>query len=176
VSATRTVPAVGSPGRSVVEQALLILYGAAAVALSARISVPLAPVPVTAQTLAVLLVGALLGPVRGTLSVLTYLLAGIAQLPVFAGGGGPLYLVGPTGGYLLGFLPAAYVTGTLVRRGRIALALLAGDTVIFAVGLAWLAAYVGGARALLAAGLLPFLPGEAVKVAVAGLICQARRG
>lgn len=137
---------------------------------------PLAPVPVTAQTLAVLLVGALLGPTRGTLSILTYLLAGIAHLPVFAGGCGPLYLFGPTGGYLLGFLPAVYVTGALVRRRRIALALLAGDAVIFAVGLAWLATYIPNARALLAAGLLPFLPGEAVKIAIAGLVLTRRGG
>ena len=174
MSAARSV-VVRVSHRSVIEQALLVLYGAAAVALSARISVPLAPVPVTAQTLAVLLIGALLGPTRGAAAVLTYLAAGVAGLPVFVGGGGPLYLLGPTGGYLLGFLPAAYVTGTLVRRGRIALGLLAGEAVLFGFGLAWLAVHVPNLKALLANGLLPFLPGEAVKIAAAGLICQARR-
>ena len=167
---------------STLGRAVLVPVAAVAVAVSARVSLPLAPVPVTAQTLAVLLVGALLGPRRGALSILTYLLAGIAGLPVFAGGGGPAYLLGPTGGYLIGFLPAAFVTGTLIergwdRRGRTTLAaLLMGNAIIFAFGLAWLALYMPAGRALLAAGLLKFLPGEAVKIAAAGAVLMARRG
>ena len=157
-------------------QVVFVLAGAAALALSARIQLPLAwtPVPITAQTLAVLLAGALLGPVGGTLSVLAYLLAGAAGAPVFASGGGAGYLIGPTGGYLLGFVPAAYLVGALLGRGpggsawAIPAAMLAADAVVFVFGLAWLGLYVP-LGALPLAGLVPFLPGEALKIALASL-------
>jgi len=160
--------------RPAVEGAVLTLAGAVALALSARISLPLVPVPVSAQTLAVLLVGALLGPTRGTLSVLSYLCAGAAGLPVFSGN--PAY----TGGYLLGFAPAAWLAGVLIQRGwgrraaTLLLALLIADAVIFAFGLGWLAA-LPRTKGVLAAGLVRFLPGEAVKITIAALVIAPLR-
>lgn len=169
------------PGRTFSRRGLAdvaaVLAGAAALAASARpIPLPWTPVPITAQTLAVLLIGGLLGPRRGALSVLAYLAAGAGGLPIFAHGGGPAYLFGPTGGYLLGFVPAAYLAGALIERGRgRLLALLVADAVVFAFGLAWLALYVP-LGALPLAGLLPFLPGEAIKILLAAVVLQRQRG
>jgi len=147
----------------------LVLGGSLLVALSAQVAFPLpfSPVPVTAQTLAVLLVGALLGGVRGGVSLLLYLGQGVAGLPVFAAGGaGVAYFLGPTGGYLLGFVAGATLTGLLAERGwdrRIAttlMAMLLGIAAIYATGLAWLALFAVTDN-VLAAGLYPFMPGAA---------------
>ncbi len=156
----------------------LVLGGSLLVALAARIAVPLpfTPVPITGQTLAVLLVGALLGSVRGGLSMLLYLAQGAAGLPVFAAGNaGAAYLLGPTGGYLLGFVAGAFLTGLLAERGwdrhigTTMLAMLLGKAAIFAPGLGWLALVVGSEN-VWATGLIPFLPGIAVKVTLAALL------
>ena len=156
----------------------LIIGGTLLVALSARVAFPLpfSPVPVTAQTLAVLLVGALLGSVRGGISMLLYLAQGMAGLPVFAAGGaGVAYFLGPTGGYLLGFVAGAALTGLLAERGwdrRIGTtmaAMLLGTAAIYAAGLAWLALFTG-ADNVLAAGLYPFIPGAVVKIVAAALL------
>lgn len=172
--------------------AVLILAGSALVALSAQVVVPLpfTPVPITGQTFGVLFVGALLGSRRGALALAAYLLEGAAGLPVFAGGGSTLaWLAGPTAGYLWSYPVAAWLTGRLAERGwdrrpaTAALALGAGNAVIYAVGLPWLAFFVGFER-VLAAGLLPFLPGDLVKIAVAAgalsgawrLVGRGRRG
>lgn len=155
--------------------AVLILAGSALVALSAQVVVPLpwTPVPITGQTFGVLFVGALLGSRRGALALAAYLLEGAAGLPVFAGGGATVaWLLGPTAGYLWSYPLAAWLTGRLAERGwdrrpaTAALALGAGNGVIYAVGLPWLALFVGAER-VLAAGLLPFVPGDLVKIAVA---------
>jgi len=155
--------------------ALLVVLGSVLVALSAQVVVPLpwTPVPITGQTFGVLFVGALLGSRRGALAMVAYLLEGAAGLPVFAGGGATLaWLAGPTAGYLWSYPLAAWLTGRLAERGwdrRFAtavLALAAGNAVIYAVGLPWLAFYVGIERVLVA-GFFPFLPGAAVKIAVA---------
>ncbi|HSL84237.1 MAG TPA: biotin transporter BioY [Thermoanaerobaculia bacterium] len=155
--------------------AVLILAGSALVALSAQVVVPLpwTPVPITGQTFGVLFVGALLGSRRGALALTAYLLEGAAGLPVFAGGGSTLaWLAGPTAGYLWSCPLAAWLVGRLAERGwdrRFAtavLALAAGNAVIYAVGLPWLAFYVGWERVLVA-GFFPFLPGAAVKIALA---------
>jgi biotin transport system substrate-specific component len=152
----------------------LVVGGSLVMALAAQaaIRLPFSPVPVTGQTLAVLLVGALLGSRRGAASVLLYLAQGLAGLPVFAGGAsGAAYALGPTGGYLVGFVAAAYVTGWLAERGwdrrawSTVLAMVAGNVAIYGLGLAWLAVYAG--RQTLALGLLPYLTGDAVKVALA---------
>ncbi len=120
----------------------------------------------------------LLGPKRGPAAVGAYLAEGAAGLPVFAGGAGSLvYMAGPTGGYLVGFLPAVWVVGVLARRGwdrrllSAAAAMGLGTAVIFACGLAWLWAWMGFApvEALLTAGLIPFLPGAAVKIVAAAV-------
>lgn len=169
-----------APSR-VVSRVALVVLGSALIGLAAQIAVPLpfSPVPVTGQTLAVLLVAASLGSRLGAASVALYVVEGLVGLPVFAGGTfGVARLAGPTGGYLLGFIAAAALVGALAERGwdrrvrTCALAMLVGEVVIYAVGLAWLARFplsVG----LLEAGLLPFLVGDAYKLALAALAVPA---
>jgi biotin transport system substrate-specific component len=149
------------------------------VALSAQVAIPLpfTPVPVTLQTLAVLLAGCLLGSGRGALAILAYIGEGAAGLPVFSGGrAGVAHLLGPTGGYLLGFLAAAYVAGLLAERGSLRswrgtlLTLVLGNVVLYVPGVAWLGAYTGLQKAV-SLGLLPFLAGDLLKTAAgAGLL------
>ncbi len=152
---------------------------------SAWLSVPFYPVPLTMQTLAVLLVGGLLGPRLGAATVAGYLAMGIAGAPVFHNGtGGPAVLLGPTGGYLVGFLPAAFLMGwaaSKVRASRVPrrslvvqLAVLAAgavvaEAVIYALGVPWLAfGYLGGSFSRAAsAGFFPYLLGDLLKAAVA---------
>jgi biotin transport system substrate-specific component len=162
--------------------AALVLAGSLLIALSAQVAIPLpfSPVPVTGQTMAVLLVGALLGSRRGSLAVLVYIAQGLAGLPVFAGGAaGPARLLGPTGGYLVGFVLAAYLVGLLAERGwdrrvgTTAAAMALGNVVIYAVGALWLAVFVGGLVPALTAGVLPFIPGDLVKIAAAALLLPA---
>ena len=153
----------------------MIVAGSAVVGLSAQLEIrlPFTPVPITGQPFAVLLVGALLGARRGAAAILAYLAEGVAGLPVFAGGAagvGPL--LGPTGGYLMGFVPAAFVTGALAERGwdRHVLstwaAMALGSAVLFACGLAWLAPFVGWDR-VVALGLAPFVVGDVIKQGLA---------
>ncbi len=154
--------------------ALLITAGSLLVALSALIQIrlPFTPVPITAQTLAVLMIGVLLGSRRGALTLLAYLGEGLAGLPVFSGGGfGLPHLLGPTGGYLLGFVAAAYVVGWLAERGwdrRLLSALAAmtiGNLVIYAFGVSWLGRMVGFNQAI-ALGASPFAVGDLLKIAL----------
>jgi biotin transport system substrate-specific component len=147
-------------------------------ALSARLALPLpgTPVPFTFQPLVVMLAGALLGARAGAASQMLYLTAGAVGLPVFAAGGGALYLLGPTGGYLLAYPLAAFVTGALMSRGllRVVLALLAGLVTIYAGGVAWLA-LLGSMSAALVMGLQPFLLADLVKVGLAAVITLRAR-
>lgn len=161
--------------------AALILAGSALVALSARVAIPLpfTPVPVTAQTFAVLLVGAALGSRRGALALAAYLAEGAAGMPVFSGGGCCVaWLAGPTAGYLWSYPLAAFTVGALAERGwdrspgRAGLAMLAGNGVIYVVALPWLAFFVGAGQ-VLEAGLLPFIPGDLLKVALAAAALPA---
>lgn len=142
------------------------------VAISAQVAIPLpfTPVPVTLQTLVVLLSAAALGSRRGPLAILLYLAEGAAGLPVFSGGrAGIGHLLGPTGGYLAGFLAAAVVVGALAEAGwtrkplRAVAVLLAGSACIYIPGMIWLGVSVGYTR-VIALGLLPFLPGEGFKL------------
>ncbi len=160
---------------------LLVLGATALIAISAQIAVPLpfSPVPVTGQTFAVLLTGALLGPARGVLALMLYIFQGAAGFPVFAGGAaGPAVLVGPTGGYLAGFVFAAGLVGYLSRRGwdrhlGLTLAAMAlGTMTIFLFGVAWLAIYLDEGSAL-ALGLYPFIPGAVLKIILAALLLPA---
>ena len=156
----------------------VILAGSFLIGLSARVQflLPFSPVPVTGQTFAVLVVGALLGARRGSLAVLAYILEGAAGMPVFAFGGGFAVLLGPTGGYLIGFIPAAYVTGLLAERGwdrrigTMVLAMILGDAVIYAFGLFWLTCLMGASEKVLTAGLYPFIPGDVLKIALAAVL------
>ncbi|MFE0352967.1 biotin transporter BioY [Streptomyces nigra] len=152
----------------------LVAGGAAVTGLAAQISVPVpgSPVPVTGQTLAVLLVGTALGAGRGFLSLALYALAGMAGVPWFAQGTSGA--TAPSFGYILGMILAATVVGALARRGadRTALrtvgAMLLGEAIIYAVGVPYLALATGmSASAAIAAGLVPFLVGDAVKAALA---------
>ncbi len=160
---------------------LMVAAGALLVALFAqiRISLPFTPVPLTGQTFAVLLVGAAFGARRGAASLGLYAGLGLAGLPVFAGGAFGLgYALGPTGGYLLGFIAAAYAIGRLAERGlerdirTSLLPFLVGTVIIYALGAGWLAFYVGP-QAAIAKGVLPFLPGDLLKLVLAALALPA---
>ena len=164
------------PQASLLSQIALVLVGSWLIALTARLQIPLWPVPITGQTFAVLLIGALLGSKRGALSMLAYLSQGLAGLPFFAqGSAGPARLLGPTGGYLVGMLVAAYAVGWLCERGwdrrlmSAFLAMLIGTACIYACGLVWLAYFVGW-PSVLSAGLLPFIPGDLLKIVLAALL------
>jgi len=143
---------------------------------AAKVSVPLpmTPVPGTLQTLAVLLAGAALGARAGAVSQASYIFMGMAGLPVFAlPGSGPGYLLGPTGGYLVGFIAAAFVVGSVIKKTggrealRAALAFLLGAATIHACGLAWLSVVLGDPAAAFRAGVLPFVLFDLAKVVVA---------
>lgn len=158
-------------------QFFLAIAGSALLALSAKVQIPFYPVPLTMQTFVVLAIGMALGWKLGALTVLLYLAEGAAGLPVFAGspekGVGLAYMLGPTGGYLFGFVVAAAACGFLAERGwdrrasTTAAAMLVGNLLIYACGLAWLGVVVGWDKPLLAWGMLPFLPGDALKIALA---------
>jgi len=156
----------------------LVLTGSVVVAMFAQLQyvLPFTPVPITGQTLAVLLVGAALGSRRGALAMGVYLAEGAVGIPVFAGGGlGLPWLLGPTAGYLWSLPLAAWIVGWLAERGwdrgpaTAVLSMLAGNAVIYLVGLPWLAVFVGWEQ-VLSAGLLPFIPGDLIKVAMAAAV------
>ena len=174
-------PAIEQRRVGLLYDAMLVIGGSALVALLAQVAIPLpfSPVPLTGQTFAVLLVGMLLGSARGSLAVLLYLMEGAVGLPVFAGGGAGLArLAGPTGGYLVGFVFAAFVVGFLAKRGwdrsvwRAGAAMLVGNALIYAVGLPWLSHFVGTQRAFFL-GLCPFVVGDCVKLVLAALALPA---
>ncbi len=155
-----------------------IVGGSLLVAVCAQVAIGF-PVPVSGQTFAVVLIGALLGSRRGALCMLAYLAEGVAGLPVFANAkAGPAVLLGPTGGYLIGFVAAAGLVGWLAEKGwdrRFATtlpAMFAGSAVIYAFGLFWLAHIVGAERAL-AVGLFPFIPGDILKALLAAMLLPA---
>lgn len=175
--AQRSIPlAVALAPSTVAWRVALVVGGSVLIALAAQVAIPLpfSPVPVTGQTYAILVVGAALGSRLGLATVALYIAEGSAGLPVFAPGGavGIARLLGPTGGYLVGFAAAAFAVGWLSERGwdrhlvRCALAMLAGEVVVYAFGLPGLARFVPADR-ILAAGLLPFVPGDLVKLVLA---------
>jgi biotin transport system substrate-specific component len=156
----------------------IAIVGSILLALLARLSIPVpfSPVPITGQTLGVLLLGGLLGSRLATITILTYIFEGAIGLPVFAGGSlGFLYLLGPTGGYLIGFIPAAYFIGLLSERGwnsKIGSSILAitlGTAIIFIFGVSWLSVTAGITNAI-SIGLVPYLPGAVVKISLATII------
>jgi len=167
------------PG-SLARDAALIVGGAGLTGLAAQVSIhtPLTPVPFTLQTFAVLLTGAVLGPVRGALSMLLYLVAGVVGVPWFAshahGWGGASF------GYIIGFVVAAGVVGELSRRGNdrqvlSTIGLMAhGSAIVYVFGATWLAAdlHVGAQKAV-DLGVTPFLVTDALKLAAAGLVLPA---
>jgi biotin transport system substrate-specific component len=155
---------------------------AALTAVGSFLFVPIGPVPIVLQNMFVFLAGILLGSRWGLASVSVYLLAGICGLPVFAGGtGGIGRFLGPTGGFLLGYLPAVILIGSITERrpGSMlwdVVAMLLGSAALYACGVAWLVSVTGMTFAKAAAvGMLPFLPGDALKIAAAALIARAVR-
>jgi biotin transport system substrate-specific component len=175
------------PQRGVLADVSLILLGSLFVAAMAQLSIPLQPVPVTGQTFAVLLVGMVLGSRRGALALGAYLVEGVAGLPVFAEAkSGLLTVLGPTGGYLIGFIAAAWVVGFLAERGfdrnliKTLLAMVVGNVAIYLLGLTWLAfgfavvpgsEFTGiGMENALNYGLYPFLLGDSLKAILAAML------
>lgn len=179
MSATRslTLADLAWPRAGVLENTLLILGASLVTGLAAQIAIPLpfTPVPVTGQTFAVMLCGAALGARRGFLAQIAYLAEGAMGLPVFAGGtAGAQVFAGPTAGYLIAFPLAAALTGFLAQRAwdrrflTMAGVMLLGSTVIFALGAFGLTRFMPASQ-VLAAGVLPFLPGDVIKTSLAAL-------
>jgi biotin transport system substrate-specific component len=155
---------------------------AALIAAGAYLALPIGPVPIVLQNLFVFLSGLLLGPRWGVASIGVYLMAGALGLPVFAGGvGGIGRFAGPTGGYLLGYLPAVYVIGWISKnsKGRVAvdvLAMVCGSIIIYTCGVSWLKMLSGMTLArTLVVGMYPFILGDVVKIAAAIPIARALR-
>ena len=172
-----TLLTLAIPRAGLLWDAILVLGFACLTATSAQVSFWIGAVPVTGQTFAVLLTGAMLGSRRGALSQLSYIAIGATGIPYWFALGGPLgvaRLIGPTGGYLIGFVAAAFVVGWLAERSwdrRIwtaVPAMLLGNAVIYIFGLAWLTQFVPR-ESLLQAGFFPFIIGDALKVAMAAL-------
>ena len=159
---------------SVIGKIMFLVLGVAILSLSAHFKVPFYPVPMTLQTLVVLLIGMSYGPHLGGATILSYLLLGGLGAPVFSGGAGFAYLIGPTGGYLAGFFAAATVLGFLAERGMgknwitsAALAVI-GTVIIYAIGLSWLTSIVGYEKAI-QFGLMPFVFGDCLKIVIVTL-------
>lgn len=168
-----------APAPSLSRDLLLIAGSALLMSVLAQVTIPLEPVPVTMQTLGVLLVGAALGWRRGFAALALYLALGALGLPVFAGGtGSAAKFIGPTAGYLLSYPLAAAAAGFLVERFGLdrrplgaAAAMFAASFIIYVPGLLWLGqAKALSGSALLAAGLTPFLVGDALKIALAAVL------
>jgi biotin transport system substrate-specific component len=157
----------------------LIVAGSAMIGLSAQLEVPWYPVPVTGQTLMILLIGMAYGPALGAATVIAYLFEGGMGLPVFSGGaaGWPV-IAGFTGGYLVGFVPAAALVGYLATRGLgrtilgTVMAMIAGNLVIYAFGVTWLQGFIGIEKAI-AGGLMPFIYGDLLKIVIAAALMPA---
>jgi biotin transport system substrate-specific component len=165
---------------SVASQTLAVLIGTVLLALSSYIEVPMVPVPMTMQTFAVTVVGALYGWRLGVITIAAWLLEGVAGLPVLAGGAGGLHhFAGPTGGYLVAFVIAGGLTGWLAehgwnggRPGLALLSMLLGNAACLAIGAAWLALLIGPKQAI-AHGVTPFLLGGLLKSALAAVSLAA---
>lgn len=176
------------PTDSFTTKLALVLAGTLLVALGARVEVPMMPVPMSLQTLAISVIGLTYGARLAGVTLLAYLAQGAMGLPVFAGGGAGLpYMMGPTGGYLLGFVAMAWMTGWMVEHGfgrgflRLSVAALIPASFLFVPGVAWLWAITPlDLNGAIAAGMLPFLLGGVVKSAVAAMVAaggwQALRG
>lgn len=170
-------------GNAALRNLMLAVVGSLALWLSAKIQVPFYPVPMTMQTFVVLVIGMAFGWRLGGATILLYLAEGAVGLPVFAGtperGIGLAYMMGPTGGYLVGFFFSAVVVGWLAERGwdrRVIptlVAMVAGTAIIFALGVLWLGAFIGWDQPVLDLGLVPFLPGAAFKIALAAAVLPA---
>ena len=166
-----------------VKQVALVLVGVLVLAVAAKIKVPMWPVPITMGTFAVLTIGAAYGARLGLVTILAYMLVGAIGFDVFAGSSaeaaGLTYMMGGTGGYLVGYVLATLALGALAQRGWdrsvvwMALAMLIGTVLIYVPGLAWLGQLYGWDKPILAWGLTPFLIGDVLKLALAALVLPA---
>jgi biotin transport system substrate-specific component len=171
----RTVLADRVFPRTLVMDIVLVVAGAALVTVLAQVAIPLWPVPITGQTLAVLLVGSTLGWARGAISMVLYALLGLVGLPVYSDGShGAGVLFGATGGYIVGFIVSAALVGWLAERQwdrkvlKAVVTFVAGSVVVFAIGLPWLAVVLHtDLPTTLQYGLYPFIIGGIVKAAIA---------
>jgi biotin transport system substrate-specific component len=169
---------VETPGNTHLRSITLVLFGTALLALSAHVQVPFWPVKMSMQSFVVLALGITYGSRLGALTIIVYLLEGAVGLPVFQAGGSLAHFAGPTAGYLLGFVVAAWVVGRaaeyrLMRNLPSAIAiLLLGDAIIMALGTGWLSTLIGFEKAL-SAGFLVFLPAEALKISLAVALARA---
>ena len=156
----------------ILKNIILILLGTIILTISAKIQIPFWPVPMTMQTYVVLVIGMIYGFKLGFLTLLAYLIEGALGIPVFAKGGGLIYLTGPTAGYLYGMLIASGVIGYYSERGLVKspidaiLPLILGTNIIFICGVGYLGSIIGYEKALIA-GLLPFIPSEFFKISLA---------
>ena len=163
--------------QSLLTQILLVLGGSLVVAMSAQVSVPMFPVPMTLQTLAISIIGLTYGSRLAAATLIAYLAEGAIGLPVFAGGGaGAAYMMGPTAGFLWGFVGMAWLTGSLVERGfdrgfgKLFAAAIIPAALLFVPGVGVLMAVTGmAAGKAIAVGLTPFIVGALVKAAIAAL-------
>ncbi|MBX9470796.1 biotin transporter BioY [Microcella sp.] len=164
----------------------LVVAGTALVAVLAQVAIPLWPVPVTGQTLAVLLVGASLGAARGAASLALYAVLGGLGLPIYSdASGGWSVLLGPTGGYIIGFIVSAALVGWAAERAwdrgwyKPIITFIGGSLVVFAIGLPWLAVSLGqlglpnDLQSVLVAGFYPFIIGGLIKAAIAAALLPA---
>ena len=166
-----------------IKQAALVVLGIAVLAIAAKIKVPMWPVPVTMGTFAVLTIGAAYGARLGLVTILGYMIIGALGFDVFAGSSaqayGLTYMMGGTGGYLLGYVMATVALGWFAQAGwdrsagKMALALLAGNVIIYVPGLIWLGMLYGWDKPILQWGLTPFLIGDALKLALAAALLPA---
>lgn len=152
------------------------------IAIGAFIAIPIGPVPIVLQNMFILLAAIILGPVWGLACVGIYLLIGLAGLPVFSqGGSGIGKLFGPTGGYLLGYLPAVYVTAVISKglgkkMSSDIIAMVIGSLIVYAAGVPWLKVVTSMTFGKsIAVGMVPFLPGDAIKIIAAAFIAKALR-
>ena len=157
----------------------LVLLGTLVMAIAAKIKVPFFPVPMTLQTLAVFGIAAAYGQKLAVATMLAYIFEGLIGLPVFAGAiAGPAYMAGPTAGYLAGFVVAAAIVGWAADKGwsrnpvKMFGTMLAADVIVFALGFAWLATLIGAGKAF-EFGVMPFVLGDIVKIALASAIVAA---
>ena len=165
------------------KQAALVVLGIAVLAVAAKIKVPMWPVPITMGTFAVLSIGAAYGARLGLVTIFGYMLIGALGFDVFAGSSaekfGLEYIMGGTGGYLVGYVLATLLLGTLARKGwdrsapKMAGAMLLGNALIYIPGLIWLGMLYGWDKPILAWGLIPFLVGDVVKLALAAALFPA---
>jgi len=167
-------------GASWVRGVTVVLVGSLLLTASAKLSIPFFPVPMTLQTLVVLCLGMVLGPRLGAAAVLAYLAQGAMGLPVFAGtpekGIGIAYMLQHTGGYLIGFVVAAFVVGLLAQRRwdrsmvTTVAAMLIGNAIIYAFGLLWLGSLIGWDKPVIALGMTPYLLGDFAKILIAAAL------